>query len=95
MATTGSGNESGVVPDSVSRQRESLLRLAKSGDKQAIPTLFKQFLAVDEQIAAADYLGVQGLWGIGTSSFACVTSRRTAGVRVKIFGEVTYQDGGA
>ncbi|GAB1539876.1 hypothetical protein NUACC21_25440 [Scytonema sp. NUACC21] len=55
--------------------------------------MFKQFIPDDEQVYFARYLGIQGLWGIGTRQFACVTDRRVADITVGRFGEVTYQDG--
>jgi hypothetical protein len=50
------------------------VKRAKRGDERAIATLFKQFVPEDEQVVAVDYLGVQGFYGLGTSSFACVMS---------------------
>jgi hypothetical protein len=55
--------------------------------------MFKQFVPEDENIYYIQYLGLQGLWGIGTRSFACLTERRVADITVGRFGEVTYQDG--
>lgn len=71
----------------------SLLSRAKENDAQAIEIMFKQFVPEGEEIHFAEYLGVQGLWGFGTHSFACLTDRRIASIRVGILGEVTYQDG--
>ena len=59
----------------------------------AIETMFKQFIPQDEQIVFAEYLGREGIWGLGEHSFGCLTDRRIASIRVRIFGEVLYQDG--
>ena len=71
----------------------NLLQRAKQNDSEAIATMFRQFLPEDEHVMLAEYLGVLGVWGIGTHSFAAVTDRRVAGMRVQILGGVTYQDG--
>lgn len=71
----------------------SLLSQARENDAQAIAAMFKQFLPEEENIYFAEYLGVQGLWGFGTHSFACLTNRRIASIRVGVLGEVIYQDG--
>jgi hypothetical protein len=71
---------------------ERLLERAKRNDEQAISTMFRQFLPSDEQIVQVEYLGVLGAWGIGTRSFACVTDRRVATLRVRLLGEIDYQD---
>lgn len=71
----------------------SLVSQARDNDPQAIATMFRQFAPEDEPIYFAEYLGVEGLWGLGTHSFACLTNRRIAAIRVGVFGEVTYQDG--
>jgi hypothetical protein len=36
---------------------------------------------------------LQGLWGIGTREFACLTDRRVADITVGRFGKIDYQDG--
>lgn len=92
MTTTSQESDTTEAKIDDARAVGSLLGNAKKGDTRAIVTLFKQFVPPDEHIEAVDYLGVQGVWGLGTHSFACVTSRRVAGLRTKIFGEVTYQD---
>jgi hypothetical protein len=74
------------------RIKSNMLARAKQGDREAIATMFRQFVPEDEQIYGVEYLGVQGLW-LGTHSFACVTNRRIASIRVKLFGAVNYQDG--
>jgi hypothetical protein len=71
---------------------QSLLDRATTGDKEAIRTMFKQFLGEDEEVLAAEYLGIRGLWIFGMRSFACLTERRIATIRAKLFGEIEYQD---
>lgn len=71
----------------------SLLDRAKANDEQALTTLFGQFIPNHEQIMDSQYLGVLGMWGIGTHSFAAVTTQRIASIRVSILGHVHYQDG--
>jgi len=75
------------------RIESSVLRLAKQGDVQATAMMFKQFVPEDENVYFAEYLGVEGFWGMGTHSFGCLTDRRVASIRVGAFGEVIYQDG--
>jgi hypothetical protein len=71
----------------------SLASRAKRGDAQALETLFRQFIAPDESVQGASFLGTRGLWGLGIDSYACVTDRRIATIRIGVFGEVEYQDG--
>jgi hypothetical protein len=71
----------------------SLLSRAKENDKQALTTLFGQFIPNHEQIIDTRYLGVLGMWGIGTHSFSAVTTQRIASIQVSILGHVQYQDG--
>lgn len=71
----------------------SLLERAKQDDRDAITTMFRQFLPPDEHPTEAEYVGVLGFWGIGVHSFAAVTTRRVATLRTKILGGVEYQDG--
>ncbi len=71
----------------------SLLSQAKENDSNAIEVMFRQFIPEDERIHYVQYLGLKGLWGIGTHEFACLTDRRVADITVKYFGEVNYQDG--
>lgn len=75
------------------RIASSILHRATQDDADAIATMFKQFLADDEQIYLVSYLGLQGLWGFGTREFACLTDRRVADITVGKFGKVSYQDG--
>ncbi|WP_285588733.1 hypothetical protein [Actinomycetospora sp. NBRC 106378] len=65
---------------------------AKRGDQQALRTLFGQFIPPAEAVDEAHYLGVMGILGFGTHSFAALTPRRVATVRIGMFGEVSYQD---
>jgi hypothetical protein len=55
--------------------------------------MFAQFLPRGEQVLDGRYLGVLGFWGIGSHSFAAVTSRRIATLRISLLGGVQYQDG--
>jgi hypothetical protein len=71
----------------------SLLARAKADDQQALSTMFAQFLPSGEQVVSSNYLGVLGFWGIGTHSFAAVTARRIASLRISLLGGVEYQDG--
>lgn len=71
----------------------SLLMRAKADDKDALAAMFGQFLPRGEQILDGHYLGVLGFWGIGTHSFAVVTNRRIASLRISFLGGVEYQDG--
>jgi hypothetical protein len=71
----------------------SLLARAKADDGEALATMFAQFLPKGEQVVASHYLGVLGFWGIGTHSFAAVTARRIASLRISLLGGVQYQDG--
>lgn len=71
---------------------QALLYRARRDDREAIETMFRQFLPPGEEIAAAEYLGVFGFWGFGRDSFGVATDRRVAGLQVGGFGEVLYQD---
>lgn len=71
----------------------SILSRAIKNDQEALLMMFKQFIPEGEDIYYVQYLGLQGLWGIGTRSFACLTERRVADITVARFGEFTYQDG--
>ncbi|MCX7592937.1 MAG: hypothetical protein N2235_04075 [Fischerella sp.] len=71
----------------------SLIQQAMRDDQGAIALMFKQFIPDDETIYFAQYLGLQGLWGIGTREFACLTDRRVADITVGRFGKIDYQDG--
>jgi len=71
----------------------STLVRAKQNDKEAMALMFKQFISADETIHSVEYLGTNGIWGLGTHSFGCLTNRRIAALKVGAFGEVVYQDG--
>jgi hypothetical protein len=71
---------------------QGLLHRAKQNDRNAIETMFRQFLPPGEQVAAREYFGVMGFWGFGRDSFGVATERRVAGLQVGSFGEVLYQD---
>ncbi|MUG98477.1 hypothetical protein F7734_41755 [Scytonema sp. UIC 10036] len=75
------------------RIASSILKRATQDDSDAIATMFKQFISDNETIYYVQYLGLQGMWGIGTREFACLTDRRVADITVGRFGKVTYQDG--
>jgi len=70
-----------------------LVDRAKADDKEALATMFSQFLPKGERIIESQYLGVYGFWGIGSHSFAAVTPRRFATLKISLLGGVEYQDG--
>ncbi|MEI9999913.1 MAG: hypothetical protein WDO13_12545 [Verrucomicrobiota bacterium] len=72
---------------------KSIMKRAILNDRDALGSIFSQFLSPDEQIYALEYLGTQGLWGLGKRSFTCLTDRRIASLRTGAFGELVYQDG--
>jgi len=74
------------------RIASSLLDRAKRDDSQALIAMFSQFIPPEEQVAQVAYFGVQG-WLFGKHSFACLTDKRAASLKVGSFGEVVYQDG--
>ena len=92
-AVAAAGANVGTVPAVAATVEGGLLSRAKRNDRNAIETMFKQFLAPGEDITAAEYLGVYGFWGFGRDSFGVVTDRRVASLQVGSFGEVSYQDG--
>jgi hypothetical protein len=71
----------------------SLLEKAKGNDTEAIELMFRQFFPDDEKIHYVQYLGLKGLWGIGTHEFVCLTDRRVADLTLGLSGQVSYQDG--
>ncbi|MGD1716566.1 hypothetical protein [Dapis sp. BLCC M172] len=71
----------------------SILSAATKNNQKALLIMFKQFIAEDEEIYYVQYLGRQGIWGVGNHSFACLSECRVADITVGRFGEVTYQDG--
>ncbi len=87
-----------MTANSSNRQKDiripsSLIQRAVQDDQEAIARMFEQFIPNDETIYFAQYLGLQGLWGIGTREFACLTDRRVADITVGRFGKIDYQDG--
>lgn len=73
--------------------KSSILEQAIENNPEAIEIMFKQFIPEEEVIHIVQYLGLRGIWGIGSHSFACLTNRRVADMSVGRFGEVVYQDG--
>ena len=65
---------------------------AREGDRAALEGMFGQFLPPDEAIVDAEYLGTYGIWWFGTHTFAAVTNRRVAALRVRKLGRITYED---
>jgi hypothetical protein len=89
--STAYGSAAPVPP--VQPPSQGVMARARADDPRALETLFEQFVPQGEQIVETRYLGVIGLWGIGTHSFTAVTTHRVASLRVGIFGAVLYQDG--
>jgi hypothetical protein len=81
-----------VEPDSAAAAEGTLVARARAGDREAIETMFRQFLPPTDAIVASAFLGTQGFGGIGTHSFGCVTQRRVGSLRVSTFGEVLFQE---
>ncbi|MDX1970743.1 MAG: hypothetical protein SFV23_26490 [Planctomycetaceae bacterium] len=54
--------------------------------------MFRQFIGPQESLLLAEYLGFEGLVWLGEYSFAALTDRRMATMRITRFGEVIYQD---
>jgi hypothetical protein len=71
----------------------TLLDRARREDPAALATIFAEFLPPAERIVDVRYLGLKGLWGVGTHSFACVTDCRVAVLEIKLLGGVEYHDG--
>lgn len=71
----------------------SLLQSAIDNDRNAITTIFKQFLAHGETVFHAEYYGYFGFWFVGFHSFSCLTDKRIAVLRVGPFKKVSYEDG--
>lgn len=71
----------------------SVMERAKRNDRDALDTMFGQFIEPSEQIVFVEYMGYKGLWLFGHHSFACLTGKRVASMQVGGFGEVVYQDG--
>lgn len=71
----------------------NVLASARGGDELALNAMFKQFVGNEETVQEAYYLGKDGIWGFGRQSFAAVTDRKLASIKVGWFGEMIYQDG--
>lgn len=71
--------------------KSSILARAKRDETEAITLMFRQFITEQENICLVQYLGVKGIWGIGTASFACLTDRRLVDITVGFFGEITMK----
>lgn len=72
---------------------DGLLDRARADDPAALAAIFSEFLPPGEKILDVRYLGLKGLWGVGTHTFACVTDCRVAVLEVKLLGGVEYHDG--
>jgi hypothetical protein len=81
------------MPHAPQRPSESLIARAKANDQEALATMFSQFLPAGEAVVDCQYLGVLGLWGIGTHSFAAVTPRRAATLQISLLGGIHYHEG--
>ena len=81
-----------VEPASEPTGEGTLVTRARAGDREAIETMFRQFIPPSDAIVASAFLGTQGFGGIGTHSFGCVTQRRVGSLRVSTFGEVIFQE---
>ena len=71
----------------------SLRSRARAGDRAALETMFRQFLPPDERIDDAAFLGLKGVFGIGSYSFGAVTDRRVASLQLSPLGGARYRDG--
>lgn len=97
-ATAGRLNEytpaaTGAGKDQHLRVESTVLDRARHNDQEALHTIFRQFVPSTEQIELVEYFGQQGfLFGV-RHSFACLTERRLASLRIGHFGYVLYQDG--
>lgn len=92
-ASLGEFRPSGGPDDQRVQMEASLMDRAKQNDKEALTTIFRQFIPPTEKIEFAEYFGTDGIFGFGNKSFACLTDRRLASLRVGILGKVWYQDG--
>lgn len=92
MSVTVDGPITPDAPEVRKAASGSLIAKARNRDGDAIKTMFRQFIPTEEKIVAVEYLGSPGLI-FKTHSFACVSDRRVASLRVKRMGEITYQDG--
>ena len=73
--------ESRPAPAEAERSEAERSSSARERATEALETMFRQFLPQTDAILMAAFLGTQGLWGIGTHSFACVTQRRVVSLR--------------
>lgn len=72
--------------------KSSVVKLAVSGDKEAIMAMFKTFIGTEEQILDVRYFGSHGIWLNKTRSFVCLTDKRIATIQHGSFNRVCYQD---
>ena len=87
------GSPAWPPPPTATPHVEGVMARARADDPQALESLFRQFIPPEEEIVETRYMGVMGLWGIGTHSFGAVTTQRVATLRVGLLKELTYQDG--
>lgn len=71
----------------------SLLERAKADDMAALKMIFHQFIPADEEITFAEYYGYTGFAYVGSHSFACLTDKRVATLKVGPFKKIYYNDG--
>jgi hypothetical protein len=97
ITTAGSTNTGSGRPPSAPAaplpMAEGVMARAKADDPRALEILFAQFVPPGEEIVETRYMGVMGLWGIGTHSFAAVTTQRVASLEIGLLGALRYQDG--
>lgn len=70
----------------------NILERAKQNDRQALETMFQQFIGGHEKIQFMEYMGQRGLFIFIDHNFACLTDKRIMSLKVGAFGEVFYQD---
>ena len=91
--TAASGAATETIRSKPIRIQKSVLQRAIHDDPEALEAMFRNFIPPDEDLKTVSYLGTQGIWGLGTHSFACLTHRRGAGLTVGSFGKAVYRDG--
>lgn len=69
----------------------SIIEQAKSGNKEALKKMFQTFLAEDENIISAEYLGCYGIF-FTTKSFVCITDKKVASLEYGPFSKIIYSD---
>lgn len=69
----------------------SIVKQATLGNKEAIKTMFKTFIAEDETIISVEYLGSLGVF-FTTKSFVCITDKKIASIQYGPFGQIVYSD---